>query len=150
MQNTSFKMPGWMKHKLESKFPGKISITSDMQMTPSRGLMSLSRVHMAAANIVWSLFHLGCHRSAASLWASNVSPLTQTIAHLWGSDPLLQFPHPPRGGPVQLTLLSPPLLPSSKFCIGLYIPFWWLVTPVHFQLVFCKHFCVSVMYISSQ
>ena len=52
MQNTSFKMPGWMKHKLESKFPGKISITSDMQMTPSRGLMSLSRVHMAAANIV--------------------------------------------------------------------------------------------------
>ena len=27
-------MLGWMKHKLESKFPGEISITSDMQMTP--------------------------------------------------------------------------------------------------------------------
>jgi len=27
-------MPGWMKHKLESRFPGEISITSDMQMTP--------------------------------------------------------------------------------------------------------------------
>ena len=26
--------PGLMKHKLESRFPGKISITSDMQMTP--------------------------------------------------------------------------------------------------------------------
>ena len=26
-------MPGWMKHKLESRFPGEISITSDMQMT---------------------------------------------------------------------------------------------------------------------
>ena len=28
------KMLGWMKHKLESRLLGKISITSDMQMTP--------------------------------------------------------------------------------------------------------------------
>ena len=28
-------MLGWMKHKLESRFLGEISITSDMQMTPS-------------------------------------------------------------------------------------------------------------------
>ena len=34
MQSTSCKMLGWMKHKLESKLPGEISITSDMQMTP--------------------------------------------------------------------------------------------------------------------
>ena len=34
MQSTSCKMPGWMKHKLESRLPRKISITSDMQMTP--------------------------------------------------------------------------------------------------------------------
>ena len=34
MQNTSCKMPGWMKYKLESRLPGEISITSDMQMTP--------------------------------------------------------------------------------------------------------------------
>ena len=27
-------MPGWMKHKLESRLPGEISIISDMQMTP--------------------------------------------------------------------------------------------------------------------
>ena len=27
-------MPVWMKHKLESRFPGEISITSDTQMTP--------------------------------------------------------------------------------------------------------------------
>ena len=33
MQRTSCEMPGWMKHKLESWFPGEISITSDMQMT---------------------------------------------------------------------------------------------------------------------
>ena len=32
MQNASCEMPDWMKHKLESRFPGEISITSDMQM----------------------------------------------------------------------------------------------------------------------
>ena len=34
MQCTLCEMPGWMKHKLESIWPGEISITSDMQMTP--------------------------------------------------------------------------------------------------------------------
>ena len=34
MQSTSCETPGWMKHKLESRLPGEISITSDMQMTP--------------------------------------------------------------------------------------------------------------------
>ena len=33
MQNTSCEMLGWMKHKLESRLLGEISITSDMQMT---------------------------------------------------------------------------------------------------------------------
>ena len=32
MQNTSHKMQGWMKHKLESRLPREISITSDMQI----------------------------------------------------------------------------------------------------------------------
>ena len=27
-------MPGWIKHKLESRLPGEISITSDTQMIP--------------------------------------------------------------------------------------------------------------------
>ena len=34
MQNTSWEMPGWIKHKLESRLLGEISITSDMQMIP--------------------------------------------------------------------------------------------------------------------
>ena len=34
MQSTSCEMSGWMKHKLESKLQGEISIMSDMQMTP--------------------------------------------------------------------------------------------------------------------
>ena len=35
MQSTSWETLGWKKHKLESRLPGEISITSDMQMTPS-------------------------------------------------------------------------------------------------------------------
>ena len=35
MQTTSWEMLGWMKHKLESKLLGEISIISDMQMTPT-------------------------------------------------------------------------------------------------------------------
>jgi len=34
MQSESCKVQGWMKHKLESRFLGEISITSDIQMTP--------------------------------------------------------------------------------------------------------------------
>ena len=30
-------MSGWIKYKLESRLPGEISITSDMQMTPPLG-----------------------------------------------------------------------------------------------------------------
>ena len=33
IQSTSCEMPGWMKHKLKSRFLGEISISSDMQMT---------------------------------------------------------------------------------------------------------------------
>ena len=34
MQSTSCEILGWIKHKLESRLPGEISITSNMQMTP--------------------------------------------------------------------------------------------------------------------
>ena len=33
MQSTLWETLGWMKHKLESRLPGEISVTSDMQMT---------------------------------------------------------------------------------------------------------------------
>ena len=33
MQSTSCQMPGWMEHKLESRLPREISITSDIQIT---------------------------------------------------------------------------------------------------------------------
>ena len=34
MQSTSCKMPGWMKHKLESRLLGEVSITSDTEILP--------------------------------------------------------------------------------------------------------------------
>ena len=34
MQSTSCELPGWMKHKLKSRLPGELSITSDKKMTP--------------------------------------------------------------------------------------------------------------------
>ena len=34
MQSTSCEMPGWIKHKLESRLLGEISIISDIQITP--------------------------------------------------------------------------------------------------------------------
>ena len=43
MLSTSCEMPGWMKHKLESRLPGEISITSDdiTLMAESKDLQSL-------------------------------------------------------------------------------------------------------------
>ena len=34
MQSTSYEIPGWVNDKLESRLPGEISTTSDMQMIP--------------------------------------------------------------------------------------------------------------------
>jgi len=34
MQSTLCELLGWMKHKLESRLPGEMSVTSGMQMTP--------------------------------------------------------------------------------------------------------------------
>ena len=34
VQSTSWETLGWITHKLESRLPGEISITSEMQMTP--------------------------------------------------------------------------------------------------------------------
>ena len=60
-----------------------------------------------------------------------------------GIGPLLQFPHLLRAGPVRLTLLFLPLLPSSyQLLHGSLILFHWSGTPVFSQLGFCMHFCV--------
>ena len=72
---------------------------------PSRGPVSLSGVCMAAARTVWFSFHLGCS-------ALNVSPLTQTFAPVWGSDPCFSPPHTEGKSSPTNTLVFP-LVPSS-------------------------------------
>ena len=83
-------------HSQQQPLPWDCSTIPKLQLpatAPSRGPASLSGVCMAAARTVWFSFHLGCHRSAVSLSALNVSPLTQTIALMWGSDPCCSSPN---------------------------------------------------------
>ena len=82
----------------QQPFPWDCSIIPKVQLpatATSRGPASLSRVCMAAARTVWFSFHSGCHRSAVSLLALNVYPLTQTIALIWGLDPCFISPTSP-------------------------------------------------------
>ena len=64
---------------------------------------SPSRICMAVARTVWFSFHWGCHRSAVSLSALTVPPLTQTIAPRQRSNPCFQGRSSPTNTPV-----SPP------------------------------------------
>ena len=50
-------MLGWMKHKLESRLPREISITSDMQMTPP--------IQKNEDHGIWS------HHFMANRWGNN-------------------------------------------------------------------------------
>ena len=43
IQSTLREMLGWMKHKLESRFPGEMSTISDMQKTPKEPLHESER-----------------------------------------------------------------------------------------------------------
>ena len=60
-------------------------------------------------------FHLGCHKSALSLSALNVSPLTQTIAPMCASVP------PPTSGRTSPT--NTPVFPPSSFVL---LSFVWV------------------------
>ena len=103
-------------HSPQQPLPGDCSTIPKLQLpaaVPSRGATSLSVVCMAAARSLRFSFRLGCHKSAASLSALNVSPLTQIIAPVLGSHPFFSSPLPLRAGPVLLILLSFPLVPLS-------------------------------------
>ena len=82
-------------HSQQQPLPWDFSTIHKLQLpatAPSRGPVSLSRVCMATAKTVCFSFHLSCHKSAVSLSALNVSPLTQTLALLWGLDPCFSSP----------------------------------------------------------
>ena len=80
---------------------------------PSRVPASLSRVCMAVARTVWFSFRLGCYRSAVSLSAWNLFPLTQIIAPIWGLDSYFSSP----SHQVLVTLLFFPLVSWSYWVL---------------------------------
>ena len=79
---------------------------------------------------LWFLPHSNCHRSVAALYNSpTLFPFVLNNCCAIGVWPLLQFPHPPgfRSSPAHSPLF--PFLHPTKFCVHLYIPFQWSVTP---------------------
>ena len=87
---------------------------------PSRGPISLFRVCIAVARTVWFSFHLVCHRSAASLSSLNISPLTQTLALLWGLDPC--FISQPTEG--RSSLNNTPIFPPCSYILPSFTCFY--------------------------
>ena len=81
--------------------------------------VSLYRIRMAVGSAVWFSFHLGCHRLAVSLSALKISPLTQTVDPMWGSDPFFSFPTH-RG---QVHPRNSPVFPPSSFVL---LSFAWV------------------------
>ena len=112
---SSLTLPDPFLHSQQQLLPWDCPTIPKLQLpaaVPSRGLVSLSGVCMAAVRTVSFSFHLGSHREALSPSALNASPLTQTIAPLWGSAPD-SAPPPLGAGPVLPTRLLFPLVPSS-------------------------------------
>ena len=102
-------------HSQQQPSPWDCSTIPTLQLpatVPFRGPVSLSRVYMAAARTLWFSFHLGCRRWAVSLSALNVSPPTQTLPQCGDWTPVSVPPHR-MAGPVLVTLLFSPLVPSS-------------------------------------
>ena len=74
-------------------------------------LGTLSGVCMAAArtdSVLFRLSQISCFTLSLKCFSSDSDNCPDV-----GIGPLLQFPHPPRAGPVLLTLLFFPLVPSS-------------------------------------
>ena len=96
--------------------PWDCSTIPELQLpatAPSREPASLSWVCMAAAWTAWFSFHWHCCRSAVSLSVLNAFSSDSDHCLDVGIGLQLYFPHPPRAGPVLLTLLLFPLVPSS-------------------------------------
>ena len=84
-----------------------------------------SWVCMVTARTVWFSFHLGCHRSAASHSALNVSPLTQTFAPCGDQTPS-SVPPPAwgRSSPTNIPVYLPSSFVLPSF-VWVYIFFSW-------------------------
>ena len=80
-------MLGWKKHRLESRLPGEISITSDMQMTPPLmaesekvKVKSLSCVQLFATP--WNVAHHSVHGILQARILEWVARILEYFGHL--------------------------------------------------------------------
>ena len=99
-------------HSQQQPSPWDCSTIPKLQLPAiafSRRSASLSGVCMTAARTIWFSSHLGYHRLAVSLSALNVSPLTQTIARMWGLESCLSSP---TSSPT-----NTPVFPPSSFVL---------------------------------
>ena len=111
MESTSREMLGWMKHKLESRLLGEISITSDRQMTPPLPVQSLSRVRLFATP--WTTAR------QASLFITN----SQSLPKLMSIKSVMQSNHLILCRPL---FLLPPIPPSIRvFSNESTLRMWW-------------------------
>jgi len=104
MQSTSCEMPGWMKHKLESRLQGEISITSDMQMIPPlwQKVQSLSCVWLIATH---------------GLQHTRLSCLSPSPGACWNSCPLSRWCHPTISSSVLSSLCLQSFPASGSFLV---------------------------------
>ena len=74
MQSTSCKMPGWMKHKLESRLPGEISITAESKEELKSLLMKVQEESKKVGlKLNFQKIDLGIqsHHFIANKWGNN-------------------------------------------------------------------------------
>ena len=84
MQSTSCKMPDWMKHKLESRLPGEISITSDTQMTPSLWQESEEELKSLLVKVKEESEKVGLKLNIQKTMIMASDPIT-SMANRWGN-----------------------------------------------------------------
>ena len=126
------------------------SLNSSFQLpapVPCRGPASLSGVCMAVARIVcviltpFRLSWICCF----TLQQPQILPLCpKQLLRCGDLTPASVLPPARRRSSCAHSLIFfPSLLCPTEFCVVLYILFHWSGPPVHTQLVFCMHVCVS-------
>ena len=86
MQSTSCEMPGWIKHNLESRLPGEISITLDRQMT-SHLWQKVKKTLLMKVRGEWKSWLKAQHSENEDhgIWSHHF------MAHRWGNSGWLYF-----------------------------------------------------------
>ena len=69
-------MLGWKKHKLESRLPGEISTTSDMQMTPPLMAENKEELRSLSMKVKWESEKAGLKLNIQKIKIMTSSPIT--------------------------------------------------------------------------